>query len=144
MTGLRICYIAREDPRLATVEMLLAEAAKSSDVDIGASCLCALESCKNGARGESGGVSTVTAAPPSTTARGAASTAVVSDGTLAPAHCDVPGSPCCAGSSGNVGGHPNTSPDGGGGGAVTASAVTAGVVTASPSRPSTAKPDWWG
>jgi hypothetical protein len=46
LTGLKICYAARKDPRLATVELLLAVAVKASDTAIGASCLCALESCK--------------------------------------------------------------------------------------------------
>lgn len=44
LTGLRLCYLARADPRLRAVERELEAARELADVPIGASCACALRS----------------------------------------------------------------------------------------------------
>ena len=42
LTGLRLCYAARADPRVRGVERELRQAQEVADVPIGASCACAL------------------------------------------------------------------------------------------------------
>lgn len=44
LTGLRLCYAARADPRVRSVDLELRQAAEVADVPIGASCACALTS----------------------------------------------------------------------------------------------------
>lgn len=43
LAGLRLCYDALADPRLAEVESALREADKGADIRVGASCACALK-----------------------------------------------------------------------------------------------------
>eukprot|EP00038_Savillea_parva_P015296 m.13604 g.13604 ORF g.13604 m.13604 type:complete len:564 (+) comp3061_c0_seq1:47-1738(+) len=51
LTGLKICYDARRDPRVADVTLRLEHAAKGADVVVGASCACALSHFDGKAKG---------------------------------------------------------------------------------------------